>query len=289
MTGYGRGEVKRNGIEVAVEVRSLNNRFLDITVRLPKSLAQCEAEIKEIVKAQIVRGRVSVSVSLNYETGDSLQNIKLDLELAQKYWQLLQELKSRLGINEDLKLGHLLNLPNIFVHEEEEEVKEDVWECVSEALTRALEDLKKMRLKEGEELFRDLTQRIATLDKNIIAIENISKEKVNSELAKLKERVKDIAKLESIDQGRLELEVALLADRVDVTEECIRFKSHNKLFLDTLNQEEAVGRRLNFLLQEMNREANTIGAKASDAAIAHLVVQIKEEVEKIREQVQNIE
>jgi len=164
-----------------------------------------------------------------------------------------------------------------------------VWDSIKEALQNALENLQQMRLKEGEELANDLVDRIRILDREINQIEKISDEKFEEELGKLRKRIREIIENNELDETRMETEAALIVNRMDVTEECVRFRSHNKLFLKTLEADEPVGRKLNFLLQEMTREANTIGAKANNADIAHLVVEIKEEVEKIREQVQNIE
>jgi len=288
MTGYGRGEVHENGLEVAAEIRTLNHRFLDISLRLPKSLQVYEQDLKEMVRRWLTRGRVNLTVTLKSpDIRDS--GLTVDLALARTYVALLEDLRRNLGIDGTVKLEHLLNFPDIFTFSETAEVSDRVWEAVQAAVEKALADLKEMRLREGKEIENDLRHRVQILQEKIQAIESRSPLKVREEMDKLRQKVRELVGNERVEESRLEMEIALLADRVDVTEECTRFRSHNTLFLEALDRPESAGRKLNFLLQEMNREANTIGAKASDAEIAHLVVEIKEEVERLREQVQNIE
>lgn len=289
MTGFGRGEVNKNGREITVEVRSLNNRFLDVSVRIPKNLLIFEEDVKNYVRNYLIRGRVNVIINVKESNGakELLQSINLDS--VKVYWNLLRNLKKELHLSGKIGLEHLLTFQDKFLFETEEEVSEEAWSDIQEALKQALENLKQMRFKEGKELSDDLIKRIKILEEKIKAVENRSKTRVDKELMRIRERITLLGSLETVDEGRLEMEITLLASRMDVTEECIRFKSHNKLFLEILSSQGTIGRKLNFLLQEMTREANTIGAKAYDAEISHLVVEIKEEVEKIREQVQNIE
>ncbi|MDZ7358351.1 MAG: DUF1732 domain-containing protein, partial [candidate division KSB1 bacterium] len=182
-----------------------------------------------------------------------------------------------------------LQFPDIISYEEGAGANEAIWHAIEQAIIIAMENLQEMRRREGQELAKDLEGRIQLLDKRIAQIEAISSSRMGEELAKLRQQIQAILPIEGVDEARLETEIALMINRIDVTEECVRFHSHNKMFLDVMVSEDVVGRKLNFLLQEMTREANTIGAKANHADIAHLVVEIKEEVEKIREQVQNIE
>lgn len=289
MTGFGRGDVRKNGYEVLSEVRSVNNRFLDIQIKLPKNFFHFEHEAKALVKQYVTRGRLNVFVSLNGNNDQNNYGLTINSNLASSYMKLFKRLKKELKIPGTIKLEHLINFPEIITYEEDGQGAEEVWASIEEALKTSLENLQQMRLKEGEELANDLIERIRMLDSEITEIEKISEERFDEELVKLRKRVQEITENNELDETRLETEVALIINRMDVTEECVRFKSHNKLFLKTLEADEAVGRKLNFLLQEMTREANTIGAKANNADIAHLVVEIKEEVEKIREQVQNIE
>ena len=289
MTGYGRGEVKKESKEIIVEVRSLNNRFLDISIRLPKTLSVFEEEARNIARQYLTRGRINIVINIKESNNDKNFSGKANLELAQDYLKQLLSLKKELNLSGKVKLEHLLAFSDIFLPDVDEDVSDKTWNYIKKALIKALEDLKKMRLSEGKELSADLISRIEKLDKNIKKIEKLSKSRTDKELIKLKERIANLQLSDELDEGRLELEIAILASKLDVTEECIRIKSHNKMFLEILSSDEPVGRKLNFLLQEMTRESNTIGAKACDAEISHLVIDIKEEVEKLREQVQNIE
>lgn len=289
MTGYGRGEAKAETVEASVEIRSLNNRFLDISVKLPKACSQQEQAVKDIAKKYVERGRLNISVMLKTTNDNQFQGLIFNIENAQNIWNRLTLLKKSLKFRQKLKLSDLLQFQSYFIEEEDNADETETWEHVKQALERALDDLVSMRKKEGEQLCKDLKTRIALMGEAIVKIEHLSKSRSQIEFDKLTERLAKLADVENLDAGRLEMEIAILADRVDVSEECTRFKSHNNLFLETISGPNSGGRRLNFLLQEMNREANTIGAKANDAEIAHLVVGLKEEIERIREQVQNIE
>lgn len=288
MTGFGRGESKHNGMVVSAEIRSLNHRFLDVELRLPKSLCGFERELKGIIGSGLSRGKVNATITIKGEEITSA-GLTIDKELAATYIKLLNELKDELNIDDSIKLEQLLNFPDIITVDNSKELDDSVWEAVKAAIELAIDDLRDMRLKEGLEIKNDLESRVAIIEEKIVAIESSSKEKSKEEFGKLKKRVEELASSEIINEGRLEMEIALIAEKADITEECIRFKSHNKFFFDLLKNGKSEGRKLNFLVQEMHREANTIGSKANDASIAHLVVGIKEEVEKLREQIQNIE
>jgi uncharacterized protein (TIGR00255 family) len=288
MTGYGRGEIRTETKEINVEVRTLNNRYLDVTMRLPKSMFMYEEEIKSVIRQYISRGRINVTISMKDNNGQN-NAFQINIEMAKHYLGLLTTLKEQLKLEGSPQLEHLLQFRDIFLSEPEDILNDETWNIIKTALQSAMENLREMRLNEGNALSNDLKNRIAGLDKNIAQIEVLAEARIEKEYQRIKERIASIGSIENIDEGRLETEVALLASRMDITEECIRFQSHNKLFIDAMNNEDAAGRKLNFLLQEMTREANTIGAKAYDADIAHIVVEMKEEVEKIREQVQNIE
>jgi uncharacterized protein (TIGR00255 family) len=198
-------------------------------------------------------------------------------------------LLKKLDLPGPITLEHLLHFSDIMTITEENGLPQEAWVCVESALERAMDDLNNMRLREGREIAQDLRCRINSLREKIEGIQAHSASRGKAEFERLFKRLRGMIDTKELDPNRLELEVALLADRVDITEECIRFQSHNTLFEEAIDDPEPAGRKLNFLLQEMNREANTIGAKANDAQIAHLVVVIKEEVEKLREQIQNIE
>lgn len=288
MTGYGRGVARLAEFEAMAEVRSLNHRFFDVSVKLPRQLESKEAAVRETVRKYFERGRVHVTITLQQEEGAAV-DLQLNTAVIDAYVMLLRALQKRAKIEAPLTLDQLLTFPDVFVPAKAEAVSETVWQAAKQALDMALSELSDMRRREGKEIEKDLLQRIELLGRYVGQIESISANRSRSEFNKLYARLRSLLDSGELDPTRLELEVALLADRVDVTEECIRLKSHLTIFLESVNQEAPAGRKLNFLLQEMNREANTIGAKACDAAIAHLVVKIKEEIEKLREQIQNIE
>ncbi len=288
MTGFGRGEVRNNGLSVLVEVRSLNHRFLDVDIRIPKNMTCMEVELKELISKRLSRGRVNLTVNIKGEH-TAAASMKIDTGLAVKYIEALKNLKSELGLEGTIQLDRILALPDIVSFENSEDLEKKLQNAVKNAATAAIEELIKMRNREGVEIKKDLIRRIHTLNDTIVCIEKRSVEKSSETYQQLLEKVHELVHSSTIDEQRIETEVALLAEKMDVTEECIRFKSHNTIFLELLEDDESQGRRMNFLLQEMHREVNTIGAKAADSQVAHWVVAIKEDVEKLREQIQNIE
>lgn len=289
MTGYGRAEIIRDGISCNVEVRSVNSRFLEVVSRTPRSLAHRENDIKELVRISVNRGKVTLAIVLQKEANGALP-VAINPVAAKAYYKLLNQLRKAVKIKEQVKLEHLLKFSEVLETTDESASNEQEWQVVTEALKAALSTLNAMRANEGKELARDLERRIQWMNETIDRIEADSKKRIPEERKRLEERVSQLLTDKTIlDQNRLELEIILLSDKLDVTEECVRFRSHTKFFLESMNKEEAAGRKLNFLVQEMNREANTIGSKANDITTAHLIVQMKEELEKIREQIQNIE
>jgi uncharacterized protein (TIGR00255 family) len=288
MTGFGRGEAHRGGITISVELRTVNNRFLEVATRLPRSLSLRENDVKELIRRKISRGKVNVIASVEKE-GNGSAGLELNSSAARAYYKLLVQLRRTLKLKGTVKLEHMLQFSEIFEQTETGGTDEKEWMVLQESLGTALGALAEMRQAEGGELERDFRARIALLDERLAQIERLSAGQVPAERMRLRERVAQLIEKAPVDEGRLELEIALLADRLDVTEECVRFRSHNKFFLEALALPEPAGRKLNFLIQEMNREANTIGSKSSATEIAHLVVNMKEELEKIREQLQNIE
>ena len=289
MTGYGRAEISRDGIAALVEVRSVNSRFLEVVTRLPRTLSHRENDLKELVKAQVGRGKINLTVTVRQESNGKAP-LAVNASVARSYYKLLNQLKRTVKLREGVKLEHLLQFSDIWEVADAAGSDEEEWGVLSESLRLALDDLNRMRRQEGEVLAGDIRNRIGWMAENIDAVERLSKERIPQAREKLQERIAQlVADKAIIDQNRLELEIALLADKLDVTEECVRFRSHTKFFLEAMAAPEPAGRRLNFLIQEMNREANTIGSKSNDADIAHLVVKLKEELEKIREQIQNIE
>ena len=287
MTGYGRGIETIADLEITAEVRSVNNRFLDLVQKSPRSLANYEPQIREMVSRYIKRGRVNLWIGITSET-DKYQDLVLNKGLINAYLRISRELKE-LGVSGEIDINHLLSLPEILSIDIDSNADESIWLCAQKAIKTALLELNNMRSAEGRELNNDFVERVKNLESIIKKIEMLSQNAPVEELDKLRNRVRKLISDELLEQGRLELELALISDKIDITEECVRFHSHNKLFLEILENETSQGRKLNYLLQEMNREANTIGAKTSIAEVSHSVILLKDEIEKIREQVQNIE
>ena len=288
MTGYGHGEAVSGGIAVSVELRSVNGRYLEVVARLPRSLALRENELREQVRRKLLRGKVTLTVSVERDADGSVP-LKVDAASAKAYYRLLNDLRRTVRVKQTVRLEHLLQFSDIFEPRDLENTGEKEWDVVQAALDKALDGLVVMRSNEGKELERDFDVRLAALSGLADRIEELSKRQVPHERERLRERIAQILEREPVDEGRLEMELAILAEKLDVTEECVRFRSHVTFFRQAMASPEPAGRKLNFLIQEMNREVNTMGSKSSDTGIAHLVVQGKEELEKIREQLQNIE
>ena len=288
MTGFGKGEADADGYRASVEARSVNGRYGEVSVHLPRMLAELEPRIKEIVLATLSRGRVDVSVILKGE-GEEVGIPVLNVEVLDAYREGLEALKARIDGCGEVDALQVAMLPNVFGFEAPTPDTEAVWAVLEPACRGAVAQCQAMRQTEGKKLARDLVSRVRALETLLSQVEALAPLRVAAVRQKVEEKLHEFLVPEQVDQNRLLMEVALLAERSDITEECVRFHSHNAQFLQTLERDEAVGRRLNFLLQEMLREANTIGSKSGDADIAHLVVEMKEEIEKLREQVQNIE
>lgn len=289
MTGYGRGEVTSEGITATVEVRGVNSRFLEVNAKLPPSLIHHENDVREIVRSKISRGKVSLQISLEAPSANGAP-LRVNSASAKAYYKLLNDLRKTLKMKERISLEHVLKFSEVFEPVDEEKDANTEWKVVERAIVVAMDEFNAMRKKEGEQLAGDLRQRISSVTEKLDVVEQISKRRIPEERERLQKRIQELIQNDTlVDTNRLEMEIAVLAERLDVTEECVRFRSHNNLFLKALLDGEAAGRKLNFLIQEMNREANTIGSKSNDAQITHMVVAIKEELEKIREQLQNIE
>ncbi len=288
MTGYGTAELIREDLKATVEISSVNNRFCEMQFRLPKNLSPLEPKVKELILGRITRGKVSFSLNWE-EAAPAASFVKLNQEAADVYFNIMQELKKRYGLAGDVRLDQFFNLPDLVKVEKEEPDLDRAWEIVSGITRKALEEFDGMRRAEGEKLAQDMIQRISKLNHTIDQIEKLAPLSIDTYRKKLAGKIRELVSDSPVDQHRLELEVALMAEKCDVTEECVRFKSHNQQFLAAFQEDAPVGKRLTFLLQEMNREANTIGSKAADAEIARKVIYLKEEIEKLREQTQNIE
>ena len=287
MTGFGKGEATVGDCVAGVEIRSVNSRYLEMNVKLPQTLSTREMEIREMVRQNVGRGKLTVMVSTS--TGSKEGEISVDAESVKQVLNLLKSLKKTAKLTSPVKLEHLLQFRDLFKGSSVDVSDGEEWEAVKAATEAALTQLREARTTEGNSLKADLGTRIDKLNSSLGEIETLAKQRADDEKSKLRQKVSDILNGKEVDPSRLELEIVLLADKLDITEEIVRFRTHNTFFMQLLNGEDSNGRRLNFLLQEMNREANTMGSKASDADLSHLVVEIKEELEKMREQVQNLE
>ncbi len=289
MTGFGRGESTKNGLTATVELKTLNSRFLDVSMRLPQHLQQKELELKEVFQKSIKRGKLNVNVNLS-EKDNVDPKFQIDFDKVKSYTKILNELREAADISEPLTIKDITNFSDIFISKEEsEQVIEAKWKLVLKATETAIFKLMEMRLQEGEQLKNDLISRVSSIQESVAEILILTDGRSDDVRKKLNERIRQLVEDETIDEERLELEVVILADKMDITEETVRLEAHLKFFLEAIEQQEPAGRRLNFLTQEINRELNTIGSKANDSKIAHHVVRAKEMLEQIREQVQNVE
>jgi uncharacterized protein (TIGR00255 family) len=288
MTGYGKGSAKNSNWQADAEIKSINSRYLEIFLKYPSILANKEYELREFIKSRIKRGKLNVSIQIK-RNGSEDAIISLDETKLKNYVNLIKKVKKSAKLNDKVKLDHILMSKDIFTVNVEE-IDEDEFEIIKKALSQSLESLIKMKNNEGAELEKDLQKRIKSIEKYLVKIETESEPSVGEHFKKYKEKVRNlIDDNQNINNERLETELAILAERADITEECVRLRSHIKFFRDSLQKEEDPGRKLNFLCQEMNREANTISSKTLSTSITHYSVHIKEEIERIREQIQNIE
>ena len=288
MTGYGRGKVTRDGREMTVELKSVNHRYLDIGMRLPRHLGFLEDVFRGELSAALSRGHVDVYVSYSNQRSDA-RTVTVDETLLGAYLAASRKAAEHLGLTDDLTLSNALRLPDVTTILEAEEDREAVANLAREATALAVQELKAMRRVEGERLQKDLVQRTQTVLQLAKEIEERAPLVVQEYRLKLEERIAVLLGAVEVDRARLATEVALFADRASIEEEIVRLKSHVAQMLTSLSSSEPSGRKLDFIVQEMNREFNTIGSKANDAFLTNAVISGKGEIEKIREQVQNIE
>jgi uncharacterized protein (TIGR00255 family) len=291
MTGYGSAESVESGVRTLVELRSVNNRFAEISVKLPRQLLSYELEVREMIRAHFQRGKIAAFIQVQL---DDVQPISMSINTAKvkAYTELLGTLRREADLDAPILLEHLLRFPEIFDNGATSlDQVEQLWPFVKNLLHEAIECLKAMRRREGEELCVDFRSRITEIERTLAHITVLASDNLETVRKRLAAKVEAVAGKDlAYSRDRLEMELVLAADKLDITEELTRFASHNKFFLEELqNDESGTGRKLNFLLQEQLREANTIASKSQNAEISQKIVQIKEDLEKIREQLQNIE
>jgi uncharacterized protein (TIGR00255 family) len=286
MTGYGRGEKAGERLKITVEIKTVNHRYCDIALRIPRDLSALEDRVRKTLQKHIARGRVEVLVSLEILAGGRAP-VKLDRDLALEYLGALRELAG-LGVKEDIGVSTLARFSDIFRTDTQQD-PEDLWPQAEGALLAALAKLKASRELEGRGLARDLEERLALIRGWAAEVDGLAPRVAEEYRRRLKEQLEKLLQGQDLPEDRLLVEVALFAEKSSITEELVRLDSHIRAFAAAMGQEEAVGRKLDFILQEIHREVNTIASKANDYEISRRVVEIKSQVEKIREQVQNIE
>jgi uncharacterized protein (TIGR00255 family) len=289
MTAFGRAEQVVEGRSYAVEMRCVNRRYCEISVRMPQPLLPLEERIKKLVAAKVSRGRVDVLVRVK-NGSRAIADIEVNLPLAQAYWKALAKLKEALETEENVGLEALLGLEGIMTATEPEVDLEKTWLVLASLIGEALEGVDAMRITEGQAIYHDFQKRLESVEEGLSRIKALAPSILSEHHARLKERMAALTEGEvELDPNRLAQEAALWADRSDITEEIVRAESHLKQFRSMMESEDPAGRALDFLLQELNREVNTMGSKGGDAHLSQLVVVLKSELEKIREQVQNVE
>jgi uncharacterized protein (TIGR00255 family) len=290
MTGYGRADCSQDGFKITVELSSVNRKQSEISVNLPREMELLEAQIRDLINRHIARGRLTVRVSLHAGASVTSARMHLNVPLAKAYARELNRLSRQLKLPSSVSLDHLVRAPGVFQTDEQLAVEEDFWPAVEKALEKALAGLLKTRQREGAHLSQDLAQRVAIMRKAVLHIQKHAPHVAKRYRQQLIERIKG-AGLEApgLEDDRLMKEVVYFADRSDISEELTRLQSHFQQFEDCRKSKEPVGRMLDFLAQEMNREVNTIGSKANDTIISRAIVTLKAELEKFREQAQNVE
>jgi uncharacterized protein (TIGR00255 family) len=287
MTGYGKGRAGNKKLSAEAEVKSINSRYFEVYLKLPQVLSVYDYDIREIVKVKIKRGKINLIITLD-RNGEENGTAALDPDKLKFYLSFLKRIKTAAGIKEDIRMENILSFKELLTPGEWKLTAAD-FSIVKEAISKALLNLALMKKREGKALEKDLLQRLNKIDKQVLLIEKEFSNSIAEHFNNLKARVAELVDNVEVERERLNLELALMADRADITEEYVRLKSHLKFFREIIKKEEEPGRKLNFLCQEINREANTISSKSVSTSIIHKAVVIKEEIEKIREQIQNIE
>ena len=288
MTGFGRAKLETNDRVYTIEIKSVNHKYNDISVKLPRNLSYIEDKIKKEINNNISRGKIDVFVTFeNYN--ESGEDIVINHELAQKYIKELKKVAKENKINSEISITEIVKMPDVLIlkksEDEESTIEVEVLQCLKEAISNFIQ----MRQVEGNKIKEDLARRIDEVESNIEKISKYSAGLIEEYIVKLEERIKEILKVDVVDQARLATEVVIYADKCSIEEELTRLRSHVIQFKNLLNEEKPVGKKIDFLLQEMNREINTTGSKSGCIEITNLVIQVKTQLEDIREQIQNIE
>jgi uncharacterized protein (TIGR00255 family) len=289
MTAYGKSDYPNDGKRFLVEIKSLNNRYRDIIIRMPRNLQGFEKQLRTLIDSKIRRGRVEVFFQIENSREAPPYALELNMPLVDAYLKIFAQLSSRSGLNQELQLETLLKMNDVVNVKTDTDDEEEMGKCLYESLSLGLDSLLEMRRKEGAAIETDLRKRLKRVGKFINDVRGRAPEIMEAYGIRLKENVEKLCQGVQVDGDRIAQEVAIFAERSDITEEVVRMGSHIEQFSEYLELDDAVGRRLDFLIQEMNREVNTLGSKASDSFVSRIVVEMKAELEKLREQVQNVE
>jgi len=288
MTGYGRAQQIIDGRDILVEIRSVNHRYFEFSSRVPRAYGYLDEKLKSFLQGKVNRGKVEIAVTINIIEGkDAL--IKVNKSIAKGYIDALREVNEELQLRDDLSLSNLLRFPDTFNIQKNVDDEEEIWNAVSEVASEALEKFISMREAEGQRLKKDVLTRSGYILENVAKVEKLSPETVENYRNRLYQKLKEVLESTDIDTQRILTEAAIFADKIAVDEETVRLRSHVSQLEGLFDSDEAIGRKLDFIVQEMNREVNTIGSKCQDVNITKIVVEMKSEIEKIREQIQNIE
>ena len=288
MTGYGHAQATLHGRDITVEIRSVNHKFFDFSVRTPRGYSFVEDKIRNFVKERVARGKIDVYVTI-LTVDETAAQVILNKSLAEGYIKALRELASEFGLKDDISVSSVARYTDLFTVKKAEQDEEEIWNDLCAVLSEAVDHFIAMREAEGVKLRDDVMSRMEHILEIVGQIELQSPQTLENYTARLRAKIEELKGDTSIDEQRLLTEIAIFADKIAVDEETVRLRSHFDQMRNMLDSGEAVGRKLDFIVQEMNREANTIGSKCQNSDVAHMVVEIKAEIEKIREQIQNIE
>lgn len=288
MTGYGRSEKVTPNAKCSVEIKSVNHRYLDMSIKLPRKLNMFEADIREVLKDYIQRGKVDVFVSYEDYSKESV-NIKYNQEIAAEYMKYFAKMVEDFELDDDIRVSTLARMPEVLVSEDENINEDEIWKLVKEVLLEACDAFVVSRIKEGENLRCDLLEKLEAMSQNVAFIEERYPKTIEEYKNRLTTKIKEVLEDKQIDESRILTEVCIYSDKVCVDEEMVRLKSHIEAVKEALTTGGCVGKRLDFLAQELNREANTTLSKSTDIEISNVAITVKTEIEKIREQIQNIE
>ena len=289
MTAYGRGEIQKEGVLFIAEIRSLNNRYRDVILRISKNYQALENELKSVITSRIRRGRIEVTIQIEKDAEESLDNLELNWPLVNTYFKFFNQMNERFGLNQEIKIDSLLQLKDAILLKPNEADVEKVMSGLEDVLRLALDSLDVMRMKEGEAIQADISERLTLVEGLLNQVDYRAPILIEEYREKLTNKISHMLLDVELEESRFAQEVAFFAERSDITEEIVRIRSHLEQFREYLSRDDTLGRRLDFLIQEINREVNTLSAKASDSFISKLVVEMKAELEKLREQAQNVE